>query len=99
MPGRRGSRLHDEYRDDPLITTALAPDAPCAVSDETLLRVRRAADELELPVTMHWSTKRSLGSLDRRAACWRRLERLGLLSPLLTAVHMLPSSTTAKSSS
>ena len=49
----KGLRLHDEYRDDPLITTTLSPYAPWAVSDETLIRVRRAADELELPVTMH----------------------------------------------
>jgi 5-methylthioadenosine/S-adenosylhomocysteine deaminase len=84
----KGLRLHDEYRDDPLITTALAPYAPWAVSDETLSRVRRAADELELPMTMHVNETRSevIAQEERSMA---RLERLGLLSPLLTAVHMV----------
>ena len=81
----KGIALHDEYRDDPLITTALAPDVD-ASADETLLRVRRAADELELPVTTRLVEERSLGSLDRQQVLGR-LERLGLLSPLLTAVH------------
>jgi 5-methylthioadenosine/S-adenosylhomocysteine deaminase len=82
----KGIGLHDEYRDDPLITTALAPDAESS-SDETLLRVRRAADELELPVTMRMVEARSLGSLDRRHLLGR-LEQLGLASPLLTAIHV-----------
>ncbi len=81
----KGIALHDEYRDDPLITTALAPEVD-ASADETLLRVRRAADELELPVTTRLVEERSLGSLDRKQVLGR-LERLGLLSPLLTAVH------------
>ena len=48
--------------------------------------MRRAADELELPVTTRLVEERSLGSLDRKQVL-SRLERLGLLSPLLTAVH------------
>jgi 5-methylthioadenosine/S-adenosylhomocysteine deaminase len=84
----RGLRLHDDYRDDPLITTMLAPYAPWAVSDATLARVRRTADELELPVTMHLHESRSEPKLgDERVLA--RLERLGLLSPLLLAVHMV----------
>lgn len=84
----KGLRLHDEYRDDPLITTALAPYAPWAVSDETLLRVRRAADELDLPMTMHINETRAevVANGERTIA---RLGRLGLLSPLLSAVHMV----------
>jgi 5-methylthioadenosine/S-adenosylhomocysteine deaminase len=84
----KGLRLHDEYRDDPLITTMLAPYAPWAVSDATLTRVRRTADELEMPVTMHLNESRAeaAASGERSMA---RLERLGLLSPLLLAVHMV----------
>jgi 5-methylthioadenosine/S-adenosylhomocysteine deaminase len=79
----KGLQLRDEYRDDPLITTALAPVEPALVSDETLDRVRRLADELELPMAMHVNESRgSEPSLER-------LERLGLLSPLLAAVHMV----------
>jgi 5-methylthioadenosine/S-adenosylhomocysteine deaminase len=79
----KGLQLRDEYRDDPLISTALAPVEPAAVSDETLDRVRRLADELELPITMHVNESR--GS----APSLERLEQLGLLSPLLAAVHMV----------
>ena len=84
----KGLALHDEYRDDPLITTTLSPYAPWAVGDETLGRIQRAADELELPVTMHVNETR----MQAHAAGERtlgRLRRLGLLSPLLTAVHMV----------
>ena len=82
----KGIALHDEYRDDPLITTALAPDLD-ASADETLARVRRGADELELPVTIRLIEARDLGSLGRKQLLGR-LEQLGLLSPLLTAVHV-----------
>lgn len=79
----KGLHLRDEYRDDPLITTALAPIEPAQVSDETLDRVRRLADELELPITLHVNESRgSPPSLER-------LEQLGLLTPLLSAVHMV----------
>ncbi len=84
----RGLRLHDEYRDDPLVTTMLAPYAPAAVGDATLARVRRAADELELPVTMHLNESRGEVEVGGERAL-ARLERLGLLSPLLLAVHMV----------
>jgi 5-methylthioadenosine/S-adenosylhomocysteine deaminase len=84
----KGLRLHDEYRDDPLVTTALSPYAPWAVSDAALIRVRRAADELELPMTMHLNetAAETVSGSDRTT---QRLERLGLLSPLLTAVHTI----------
>lgn len=79
----KGLQLRDEYRDDALITTALAPVEPAALSDETLERVRTLADELELPIYMHVNESR--GS----APSLERLEQLGLLSPLLAAVHMV----------
>jgi 5-methylthioadenosine/S-adenosylhomocysteine deaminase len=82
----KGIAVHDEYRDDPLITTAMAPDLDTS-ADETLLRVRRSADELELPVTIRLIESRDLGSLGRKQLL-ARLEQLGLLSPLLTAVHV-----------
>jgi 5-methylthioadenosine/S-adenosylhomocysteine deaminase len=82
----KGLQLHDDYRDDPLITTALAPYAPWAVSDATLTRVRRGADELELPMMMHVNETRAQ-MRSATESTFARLERLGLLSPLLTAVH------------
>lgn len=84
----KGLRLHDDYRGDPLITTSLSPYASWALSDDTLVRIRRAADELELPMTMHVNEtpEDALAGPERTIA---RLERLGLLSPLLAAVHMV----------
>jgi 5-methylthioadenosine/S-adenosylhomocysteine deaminase len=84
----KGLRLHDEYRDDPLVTTALAPYAPWAIGDATLARVRRLADELELPMTMHVNETSAEGLTSAESAI-ARLERLGVLSPLFTAVHMV----------
>lgn len=71
-----------------MITTALAPYAPWAVSDETLLRVRRAADELDLPMTMHVNETRAEAIVNGERTL-ARLERLGLLSQLMSAVHMV----------
>src|SRR5690606_6194784 len=75
----KGLSLHDEYRDDPLITTALAPYSPRALSDEALIRVRRNADELDIPMTMHVNETSSDAEFcgERTLA---RLERLGLVS-------------------
>jgi 5-methylthioadenosine/S-adenosylhomocysteine deaminase len=84
----KGLRLHDEYRNDPLVTTMLAPYAPWAVSDTTLSRVQRLADEMESPVAMHVNESPSDNEPGAERAI-ARLERLGLLSPLLTAIHMV----------
>jgi 5-methylthioadenosine/S-adenosylhomocysteine deaminase len=43
----RAERLWDEYRSDPRISLFFAPLAPHDLSDGTLTRVRRVADELE----------------------------------------------------
>lgn len=84
----KGLALHDEYRDDPLITTALAPYAPWALSDEVLMRIRRNADELDIPMTMHVNETRDEIEVGGERAI-ARLERLGMLSPLLAAAHMV----------
>jgi 5-methylthioadenosine/S-adenosylhomocysteine deaminase len=41
------------WKDDPLITPALAPHAPFTVSREHLLEVRRLASELGVPILIH----------------------------------------------
>lgn len=73
--------LHDEYRDDALLRTALAPLAPATTSDATLERLRRAADELELPI-MLTAPEAQTGALP-----FERLQQLGLLSPLTCVNH------------
>ena len=87
----KGLNLRDEYRGDPLIASHFAPHAPYSVSDETLKRVRRLADELEIPVSMHlhetrWEIEQSLAKHGMRPLA--RVAQLGLASPLLVAVHM-----------
>jgi 5-methylthioadenosine/S-adenosylhomocysteine deaminase len=72
----KGLALRDEYRGDPRIATYfVVPDAE-TVSEATLDRIRRTADELELPV-----------SLNLEAPCCgvESLRSHGLLSPLLLA--------------
>ena len=87
----RGMHLRDQYKGDPLITTHFAPQAPYAMSDATLTRVRRLADELDLPVALHlhetaWEVDQSVQKFGRRPLA--RLADLGLASPLLVAIHM-----------
>jgi 5-methylthioadenosine/S-adenosylhomocysteine deaminase len=86
----KGLALRDEYRGDPLVTTHFAPHSPYATEDATLERIRRLADELDVPVAMHlhesaWEIEQSLGRRGVRPL--QRLARLGLASPLLVAVH------------
>lgn len=88
----RGLELHDEYANDPLVTTALAPCPPGELSDATLERVRRNADEIDMPVFMEVNrTHEAAGQTSRQGneRTLARLQRLGLLSPLLCAVHMV----------
>lgn len=88
----KGTQVHDRFRDDPLIRTAFAPHAPYSVSDDPFARVRTLADELDIPVHIHVhetagevrDSERQYG--ERPIA---RLDRLGLVSHRLIAVHMI----------
>lgn len=87
----KGLRLHDESKHNELISVAFGPHAPYTVGDETLIRVRTLADELELPVHMHihetaFEVAEALRLSGKRPL--QRLRELGLLSPRLQAVHM-----------
>ncbi len=87
----KGLVLHDEYRNHPLINTALAPHAPYTVSDESLRRVLTYADELNIPIHMHLhETAHEINQEIEKTAQrpLARLHKLGLLSPRLLAVHM-----------
>lgn len=88
---RKGLALRDEYKGHPLISTAFAPHAPYTVDDEYLQKIRRLADELEVPVHthVHETADEVLGSVvDCGERPLARLDRLGLVSPMLMAVHM-----------
>lgn len=83
--------VHDEFRQQPLISTLFAPHAPYTVADEVLTRVRTLADEMDLRVHMHVH-ETAAEVRDAETATGQRplarLQRLGLLNPSLLAVHM-----------
>jgi 5-methylthioadenosine/S-adenosylhomocysteine deaminase len=87
----RAMKLRDEYRGDPLVSVHFAPPAAADCADSVLTRVRRLADELDLPVALrlHGSAQeieRSLQNFGQRPLS--RLFALGLVSPQLLAIHM-----------
>ncbi len=87
----RAAEVHDEFRSHPLVDTAFAPHAPYTVSDGPLERVRVLADELDVPVHIH--LHETAAEVESAVAAggvrpFARLDRLGLLSPRLMAVHM-----------
>lgn len=84
-------KAHDSFKGHSLIRTAFAPHAPYTVGDESLSRVAMYAEELDLPIQMHvhetqGEVETSLRQYGLRPLA--RLDRLGLLSPRLQAVHM-----------
>ena len=86
----KGMALRDAYRGDALVATHFALEPSPALDDPTLARVRRLADELEIPVALpvHESAAEVAASLARHGARpLDRLLRLGFASPLLVAVH------------
>jgi len=86
----KGMALRDDYRGDALVATHFALEPSHALDDATLARVRRLADELEIPVALpvhesQWEVAESVARHGARPL--DRLVRLGFASPLLIAVH------------
>ncbi|MEM7207145.1 MAG: TRZ/ATZ family hydrolase [Pseudomonadota bacterium] len=87
----KGTALHDEVRNMPLITTAFAPHAPYTVSAAPLQKIAALSHELEIPVHIH--LHETIGEVEQFIAQhgvrpFQRLDELGLVSPSLLAVHM-----------
>ncbi|SPE32491.1 5-methylthioadenosine/S-adenosylhomocysteine deaminase [Burkholderiales bacterium] len=87
---RQGLAARDALLADPMIQFTLAPHAPYTVSDQTLARIATLAEELDLPVHMHvhetaQEVEQSLQLHGARPL--ERLDRLGLVSERLIAVH------------
>jgi 5-methylthioadenosine/S-adenosylhomocysteine deaminase len=88
---RRALCVRDEYRDHPLISTVFAPHPPAAIGDETFARIATLADELDagIMIDLHESAAAVEESVQRYGLRpIERLQRLGLLTPALNAVHM-----------
>ena len=87
---RKGLAARDLLRDDPMVGFTLAPHAPYTVADSTLARMAMLAEELDLPLHMHvhetaFEVAESLKQHGVRPLA--RLDRLGLVSERLIAVH------------
>lgn len=87
----RGAALWDANRSNPWVRPYFAPHAPYSVSNDTLLHLRRIADQLDAPIAMHLhetaaEVRESLATHGRRPLA--RLAELGLLRPGFTAIHM-----------
>ena len=87
----RAIEVHDQWRDDALVATAFVPHAPYTVSDANFERIRMLADQLDLPVHLHChetaqEVADSLKLHGQRPLA--RLDRLGLVTDRLIAVHM-----------
>ena len=91
----KGLEVHDQFRENTLITTAFAPHAPYTVSDEPLERVLMYANELDIQIHMHvhetaHEVTQAVEQHGKRPL--KRLAELGLLSPRLMAVNKTQSS-------
>lgn len=81
-----------QFKDDPLITPALAPHAPFTVSREHLLEVRRLATELGIPILIHVSeTKDEVKQVEEaqgeRPVVY--LDSIGFLGDDVVAAHTI----------
>jgi 5-methylthioadenosine/S-adenosylhomocysteine deaminase len=88
----RALRLRDEYKAEPLISTAFAPLSANELSDASFARLVTLADELDagIMIDLHQSAR----EIEKCVAVHgiRPLERLwnlGLLTPALNAAHMV----------
>ena len=86
----RALRLRDEYKGHPTISVSVAPLRPAEMADATFARLSVLVNELDAGVllALHESQGDVDESLRRHGARpIERLERLGLLTPALTAAH------------
>lgn len=87
----KAAEVHDNYRRDARIGIAFAPHAPYTVSDASFERIRMLADQLDLPVHLHvHETAQEVEDAVKRQGTREiaRLDRLGLMTDRLIAVHM-----------
>jgi 5-methylthioadenosine/S-adenosylhomocysteine deaminase len=89
----RAARLWDEYRSNARIALYFAPLSAYGVSDATLTRMRRVADELDARVTLQlgagsppWQGAAQVADAARPQETLAHLAALGLLRPGVSAV-------------
>lgn len=87
---RKGLATRDMFRADSLVSFTLAPHAPYTVADQTLKRIVVLAEELDLPIHTHvHETEGEIAESIAQHGCrpLERLDRLGMVSERLIAVH------------
>ncbi|HKS94229.1 MAG TPA: amidohydrolase family protein [Gammaproteobacteria bacterium] len=87
----KGTALRDRYKDEPLLSFAFAPIAPCAMAASRLKEIRTLADELDVPVHAEINAtvaeiQHSLQQHGVRPLAY--LGELGWLTSNLVAVYM-----------
>ncbi|MGD9264722.1 MAG: TRZ/ATZ family hydrolase [Lysobacterales bacterium] len=87
----KGLEASQQWRDEPLVSTAFAPHAPYSVGDKALRRVAGLSDQQDMRVHMHvlesaWEIEESARRHGK--ATLERLKDVGLLNERLLAVHM-----------
>jgi 5-methylthioadenosine/S-adenosylhomocysteine deaminase len=83
--------VHDEFKGEKLVATALAPHAPYTVADESFARIRVLSDQLDIPVHLHLHETAQEIEDSRKQHGQRpfaRMQALGLVDERLIAVHM-----------
>jgi len=88
----RALRLRDEYKGHPSISVSFAPVRPAEIGDATLARLSVLVNELDAGIllALHESQDDVEQSLERHGVRpMERLDRLGLLTPALTAAYAL----------
>jgi 5-methylthioadenosine/S-adenosylhomocysteine deaminase len=86
----KGLATREAYRGESLLEFCLAPHAPYTVGDETLTRIAKLAETLDVPIHTHVHETR--GEIEESLAKHgvrplERLRRLGLVGPRLICAH------------
>ena len=93
---QKGFAAHDSWRNNPLLSTSIAPHAPYTVSNKTFESILTYAEQLSLSIHTH--LHETLDEISQSEAQYglrplQRLAEFGLLGPNLVAahcVHLLP---------
>ena len=87
---QKGVDAHDSWRNNPLITSSIAPHAPYTVSNQTFQKVITYAEQLGLNIHTHLHETREEIAQSEAQYGLRPLQRIaefGLLGPNLVAAH------------
>ncbi len=87
----KGLALHDDFRNEPLVTVAFGPHSAYTVTDADLERTLMYSEELGLLVQIHLHENQAevAEAHERLGHSWiAHLHERGMLNPSLQAVHM-----------